>query len=88
MNIPELILKFFTQFSPMAKATRMYRRCRALEGELMCDRLLHGEVGACDFRTLKPCQQCGSGVPCYGEPCELSYRLSRLREYCEWLKKK
>ena len=80
-NILDLLLQFIKNFSPLGgNMTRMCKRCRALEGEVMCDRSLYGEIGACDFRTLKPCQQCGSGVPCYGLPCELSDRLSRLRK--------
>lgn len=75
LKVLEELFSLFTR-----KETRMCQRCRALEGEVMCDRSLLGEIGACRFRTLKPCAKCGSYTPCFGHPCELSDRLTKLRE--------
>lgn len=69
------------------KDTRICRRCAAMPGEVFCDRSLLGEAGACQFDTIAVCAKCGSATPCFGRPCELSERISKIRlanpEYVE-----
>jgi hypothetical protein len=63
----------------MKRDTRICMKCHAFEGEIMCDRSLLGEPGACRFAALTPCTRCGSKVPCFGLPCELAERMGQIR---------
>lgn len=77
----EALLQIFSAVTK--RDTQVCRKCKSLAGEVFCDRSLLGEADACVFEVIPACRSCGSGVPCYGHPCELADRIAEIRSQHE-----